>query len=112
MLISILESFGHTVIGTSRAEEAINRLSSGERNPDLILTDVVLPGISGREMADRISDILPGVPVLFMSGYASDMIASKGVLEKGVHFLQKPFDIDTLREKVRAVIGDAGTHVP
>lgn len=112
MLISILESFGHTVIGTSRAEEAINRLSSGERKPDLILTDVVLPGISGREMVDRLSAIEPGIPVLFMSGYAADMIASKGALEKGVHFLQKPFDIDTLREKVRAVIGDAGTHVP
>jgi PAS domain S-box-containing protein len=112
MLISMLDSLGYTVIGTSKAEEAMSLLSSTAEKPDLILTDVVLPGISGREMTDRIAATLPGVPVLFMSGYASDMIASKGVLEKGVHFLQKPFDMSTLMEKLRAIIGDDGPRVP
>lgn len=110
MLISMLESLGYTVHGASKAEEAISMLSSAVEKPDLILTDVVLPGISGREMADRIAVIRPGIPLIFMSGYASDMIASKGVLEEGTHFLQKPFDMNTLKTKLRAVIGDGGAR--
>lgn len=110
MLVSLLRSFGHTVIATSSAEEALTGLASAGPKPDLILTDVVLPGISGREMADRIAATDPGIPVLFMSGHASDMIASKGILDNGVHFLQKPFDMETLREKVQAVMGEDGRN--
>jgi len=106
MMISMLESLGYTACAAAQAEEAISLLSSSENTPDLILTDVVLPGICGREMAEMISDMQPGIPVLFMSGYASDTIASKGVLEKGTHFLQKPFDMNTLKEKLQAVTGD------
>ena len=70
-----------------------------------MLTDVVMPNVSGRELADRLEKLRPGIKVLFMSGYTDDVIVHHGVLEEGAEFIQKPFSPEELAGKVRAVLG-------
>jgi two-component system cell cycle sensor histidine kinase/response regulator CckA len=70
----------------------------------LLVTDVVMPGMNGKELKDRLVTRLPGLKTLFMSGYTADVIARHGVLEAGVPFLQKPFSIYTLTSKVREIL--------
>ena len=74
---------------------------------DLLLTDVVMPGMSGNEMSRILLKKQPGMPVLYMSGYTDDAIVQHGVLEAGINFLQKPFTPGALAIKVREVL-DAG----
>jgi two-component system, cell cycle sensor histidine kinase and response regulator CckA len=71
---------------------------------DLLLTDVVMPGMSGRQLALRLTELHPDLKVLFMSGYTDNVMAQHGVLEPGTELLQKPFTLDSLGDKVRAVL--------
>jgi CheY-like chemotaxis protein len=75
---------------------------------DLLLTDVIMPGMSGRELAQRMRERHPGLGVLFMSGYPADAIAKEGVLESGVAFLQKPISRMELALKLREVLDRRG----
>ena len=79
---------------------------AGHGGPEihLLLTDVVMPGISGRELAKRLSERFPHLRVLFMSGYTYNVIAQNGTLEEGISFLQKPFTPQLLTEKVREAL--------
>ena len=70
----------------------------------LLLTDVVMPGLGGRAVADRVSELRPGIKVIYMSGYVDDAVVRVGVLLEGVNFLQKPFTLDGLTSKVREVL--------
>jgi len=70
----------------------------------LLLIDVVLPGMNGRDLAERIDAIKPGLKHLYMSGYTTNVIAHRGVLEEGVYFIKKPFTMQDLVAKVREVI--------
>ena len=70
----------------------------------MLITDVVMPGMNGKELRERLRTTHPELKCLFMSGYTADVIAHHGVLEDGVQFLQKPFSILTLAEKVREVL--------
>ena len=71
----------------------------------LILTDVVMPEMTGAELRDRIRALRPDIKVLFMSGYTSNVIATHGVLQRGVQFIQKPFSIEELSRKIAEILG-------
>jgi DNA-binding NtrC family response regulator len=71
---------------------------------DLVLTDVIMPGMSGNEMSKQLLEKRPGLPVLYMSGYTDDAIVQHGVLEPGINFIQKPFSPNALALKVRQVL--------
>ena len=71
---------------------------------DLLLTDVVMPNVNGRELYDQLLEIRPDLKVLFMSGYTEDIIAHHGVLEEGTPYIQKPFSLEALSRKVRQVL--------
>jgi two-component system, cell cycle sensor histidine kinase and response regulator CckA len=101
----MLTALGYTVLTAQTPSEAIQ---IAEGYPDaihLFMTDVVMPGMNGRELADRIRGIRPEIRCLFMSGFTSDIIARQGVLDKGVMFIQKPFSMEELGRKVRESLG-------
>jgi two-component system, cell cycle sensor histidine kinase and response regulator CckA len=100
----ILSGAGYTVIEAGSGEEG---LAAGERHVgtiDLLLTDVVMPGIGGKTVAERLARVRPGTKVLFMSGYTDDAIVNHGVLEPGTQFLAKPFTHASLLAKVREML--------
>ncbi len=101
---TVLESHGYAVLEAVSAEEAEELAGKRNGNIDLLLTDVVMPAMSGRELAKRISARAPQTRVLYMSGYTDNVIAQGGVLEAGVSFLQKPFSPRALAAKVREVL--------
>jgi CheY-like chemotaxis protein len=104
LLSSMLEEMGYQVIPCREAEEALGALATHPRQVDLLLTDLVLPGMTGRELADRIQARSKGLKVVFISGYSEDVTSHHGVLEEGVHFIQKPFTSATLGRKVREAL--------
>ena len=71
---------------------------------DLVVTDVIMPNVGGRELGERLAELRPGLPVLFISGYTDDDVVRRGLLSPGSPFLQKPFEPDALARKVRQVI--------
>jgi CheY-like chemotaxis protein len=100
-----LEAAGMSVIEARDGEEALALSRSESRTIDLLLTDVVMPKMSGRELGERMRAEREGLRILFMSGYTGDIIAATGVLEEGLNLLQKPFTIDTLVERIQALVG-------
>jgi len=102
---TVLERLGHTVLAASTPNEAI-RLAETHREPlKLLITDVVMPEMNGRDLAKQILSICPGLKSLFMSGYTDDLIAHHGALDEAVEFIQKPFSVRDLADKVRQVLG-------
>jgi CheY-like chemotaxis protein len=101
--VTVLKGYGYRVIPATNADEAL-LLCKGERI-DLLLTDVVMPGVGGRELASRLEELRPDIKVLFMSGYTGDAIVRHGVLDEGAKFIQKPFSPAELARKVRAILG-------
>ncbi|HEV8124480.1 MAG TPA: response regulator [Gemmatimonadales bacterium] len=101
----VLLSKGYVVLEAANGQEALRLVSEHTGPLDLVLTDVVMPGMSGPEMAERLSREQPGLRVLYMSGYADEAIGRHGVLETGVQFLQKPFTPQDLAQRVREVLG-------
>jgi two-component system cell cycle sensor histidine kinase/response regulator CckA len=99
----ILARQGYTVLEAPDGPAALAMFAGGGR-VDLILTDVVMPGMSGRTLADQLATRWPGVRVLYMSGYTDDAIVRHGMLEPGLAYLQKPFRPDALVRKVREVL--------
>jgi two-component system, cell cycle sensor histidine kinase and response regulator CckA len=100
----MLESIGYKVTAAANPLDAISLFENLHTFFDLIITDVVMPGMSGKELRNKLNEIRPAVKVLFMSGYTADVIAHHGVLEEGVQFLQKPFTIKSLAGKVNEAI--------
>jgi two-component system cell cycle sensor histidine kinase/response regulator CckA len=100
----ILERNGYQVIVAQNAGDAILRREQHGQKIDLLLTDVVMPLLSGPDLADRLRARSPEMKVLFMSGYTDGSIVAQGALERGVAFLQKPFTSDSLARKVRSVL--------
>ena len=107
MIGEILEAAGYKVLEGPSPEEALATAGSYGGPISLMLTDVILPRMSGRQVADALRSSRPETRVLFMSGYTDDAIGHHGILEPGTHFLQKPFTSDSLLHKVRDIL-DAG----
>ncbi|MBI3945499.1 MAG: response regulator, partial [Armatimonadetes bacterium] len=103
----ILEGYGYRVLCASGGEDALAVSGHHEGRIHVLLTDVVMPGMSGRQLAERLAAARPETKVLFMSGYTDDALGKHGVLEPQVAFLQKPFTPETLARKVREVLDRA-----
>jgi PAS domain S-box-containing protein len=99
-----LQSFGYRVLEAINGEEALRVVAKGRDKIHLLLTDVVMPGMSGREVAERLSPLFPGLKILYMTGYADTAIVHHGILEPGTALLLKPFKPDGLAQKVREVL--------
>jgi two-component system, cell cycle sensor histidine kinase and response regulator CckA len=101
---TVLASRGYNVLVATKPTDAERLCDERAEEIRLLLTDVVMPGLSGREIARRIGTRYPKIKVLYMSGYTDNVIARGGVLEEGLAFLQKPFTPSTLVEKVREIL--------
>ncbi len=103
----MLQRLGYAVLCAGTPQTAMRLLAGEYSGPvHLLITDVVMPEMNGRELAKKLKPIQPNMKVLYMSGYTADVIAHRGVLEKGVNFIQKPFSMKSLAEKVRKALED------
>jgi hypothetical protein len=109
---TVLERFGYKVLETSDAEEALFLLETVTDPIDLLLTDVILPKMDGRELALRVTRAHPSARVLFMSGYPERMATVKGLLDPGLHLMEKPFSAQSLLCGVRKALGQDVSSVP
>ncbi|HDL52853.1 MAG TPA: response regulator, partial [Proteobacteria bacterium] len=99
-----LGTYGYHILGAGSPEDAIELCEKQETGIDLLLTDVVMPSMNGKELADRVKAFFPGIGTIFMSGYTVDVVAHRSILEKGVNFVQKPFNLETLGRTIREVL--------
>ena len=99
----VLEGLGYRFVSTASAEEALNTLEGSQEVPDLLVTALSLPGMDGRELADRLQASSPGLAVLFLSGYALEGDDDRKAVAGGRRILQKPFSVESLTEAVRQV---------
>ncbi len=106
MAKGMLERSGYTVLDAGDPGQAL-RLAQGHGGPiHLLMTDVVMPQMNGKELALQMRALNPEIKVLFMSGYTANVIAHRGILDEEVHFIQKPFSIRDLTVKVREALDD------
>jgi CheY-like chemotaxis protein len=96
-----LGSLGYTVLAVGSGKEALSVAVEHEGHIDLLLTDLVMPAMSGKELSQMLSSLRPDLKTIYMSGYAGDKLSRHGVQETGAMFLQKPFSLATLARKVR-----------
>jgi two-component system cell cycle sensor histidine kinase/response regulator CckA len=99
-----LEEYGYTVLEAASAEQAIEAAEIFTEAIDLLLTDVIMPGMSGRQLAEKILTKRPRTKIVYMTGYTDDMVVQHKVLEPGVKLLQKPFSKLDLALKVRSTL--------
>ena len=109
--VDALRELGYTVVQASSGEAALEQFRIQPRI-DLLLTDIVMPGMTGRGLADRVHAEQPDLKVLYMTGYTRNAVVHNGVLDAGVAFLQKPFTVDQLASKVRQVLDGEGANRP
>jgi PAS domain S-box-containing protein len=102
-----LQSIGYTPLVASGAQEALRLCEESGADIRLLLTDVVMPEMTGAELRHRVKALCPDMEVLFMSGYTADVILTHGVQQRGVHFIQKPFTIEELGRKIAEILGPA-----
>ena len=102
--VEVLRMFGYSVLAASNGDEALEIAKNYEKPIHLLVTDVVMPKMNGKELAERIKAHRPEINVLYMSGYTDDIIARHGVLEEGIMFLEKPFTPSALGQKVREAL--------
>lgn len=100
----MIEAIGYKTLTAASPREALSFFEINDKPIDLMITDVVMPGMSGKELAERVKEMRPEIRVLFMSGYTTNVIAHRGVLDEGVHFIQKPFSMSDLARKIQSVI--------
>jgi PAS domain S-box-containing protein len=108
----ILGERGYKVLAAAEGKEALSMAEEFGGEIHLVLTDVVMPGMSGRELVSRLETIRPGIKALYISGYADNAIVHQGTLDSDVAFLQKPFTAESLARKIREVISARPTRGP
>jgi DNA-binding NtrC family response regulator len=99
-----LQRLGHTVHAFSNGRDALLALSSLSRAPDLLITDVVMPDVDGRWVADRVTAVFPSIRVLFVSGHTPDVVVDHGVSKDAPEFLPKPYSFDQLARHVHDLL--------
>jgi len=99
-----LQSLGYEALDASCPKEALRIAREHAGRIHLLMTDIIMPEMNGRELARRVEELRPGIRCLFTSGYTDDTIARRGVLEAGIHFLAKPFTLQTLSESIRETL--------
>jgi two-component system, cell cycle sensor histidine kinase and response regulator CckA len=104
LTVHILKDVGYQVLAFGRPEEAVDSAIRYDKPIHLVLSDVIMPGMNGPEMFQKIAEHHPETRALYMSGYAEDNITRRGVLQEGLHFLQKPFSLNGLLEKVDEIL--------
>ena len=102
---AMLDALGFGVLVASGWREALALAARQDTSVELLLTDVVMPELSGKELCERLRAVRPRLRVLYMSGYTADVIAHHDILEDGVHFIQKPFTMDDLARAIRTALG-------
>jgi PAS domain S-box-containing protein len=100
----MLEGAGYKVFDAANATEATRIVTDKAQNVQMVVTDVIMPGGSGRDLADQMGKLGVNVPILFVSGYTDDLLIRYGILQDGFDFLEKPFTAETLRSKIREVL--------
>jgi signal transduction histidine kinase/ActR/RegA family two-component response regulator len=105
MARAMLERLGYSVLAAATPSEAMRLAAEHAGQIDLLMTDVVMPEMNGRDLAQQLLSLYPGLKQLFMSGYTANVIAHQGVMDKNVQFLQKPFTLNDLAAKVREALG-------
>ena len=105
-ICEVLVTNGYSIISASNGSEALELTLQRKNKIDLLLTDVVMPGMSGRTLAAQMMESHPALKILYMSGYTENAIVHHGVLDRGVELIQKPFTIGMLARKVREILGN------
>ena len=100
----MLERAGYRTLEADGAEQALALADTDDGRFDLLLTDVVMPDINGKQLYAQLRARVPGLRVLYMSGYTDDVIAHHGILDPGTHFVAKPFTVALLTTRVREVL--------
>jgi PAS domain S-box-containing protein len=101
---SVLEHYGYQVLAAKSPKEALKMVQDHPGPIHLIITDVVMPEMNGKDLRDKLAKFRPQVRIIFMSGYTANVIAHHGILDENIDFLQKPFSIKTLLQMVRSVL--------
>lgn len=104
LAVRTLTGLGYPCLRAGNAEEALRMIEEEQVHLDLLVTDVVLPGPSGRWLGEQVALQRPGLPILYMSGFADEDVIRRGLLEAGQPFLQKPFAPDDLAREVRKML--------
>ena len=104
LTVRVLRGFGYTCHQARDAAEALRMLEEPGARVDLVITDVVMPGMSGRDLGDRLAHLRPGIPVVYTSGFSDEDVIRRGMLEEGRPFLQKPFTPNDLARAVRQAL--------
>ena len=105
----LLQSMGYQVLGATDPLDALSQIETFDGHIDLLVTDIIMPEMSGWELAEKVSSLLPDITCLFMSGYAPDVFSKEFPHEKPIHLLQKPFSRDQLAEEIRLVLANQST---
>ena len=99
-----LEEFGYKVITAANGMEALELIKKEKIHPELLITDLIMPTMSGKELAKQIKEIFPSIKIIYASGYTENLIVKNGVLEEGIHFIHKPYQISHFIKLVRQVL--------
>lgn len=100
----LLERLGYHIIAVDSPDRAIEIVREYKGPIHMLMTDVIMPGMNGRELALNIMPLQPDIKLLFMSGYTADIISENGVLDRGINFIQKPFVWNELGKKIRSIL--------